>query len=273
MKPRGGCVRVEQGDLPADLAPAFGEVDRIAWDVETTGLDWRQERLATCQLFAEGVGVVMVRTADGYPRRLAALLEDPAVEKVFHHAPFDLRFMVHAWGIQPASIRCTKVASKLLTPDAPNETHSLQQLVARNLAHHHYSPGRGERQPVEAQGEDLAGHAEMGVESVEPGTVNFSWQLWRSRARRAVRRGVPGLQPGRDQRVSRQSRRCQPAALPDPAVDHDRCADGTVCDRAARVRGRRRRTGVRGGLQSGFPEASGVVPQPAGQPVGDGGTR
>ena len=133
MKPRGGCVRVEQGDLPADLAPAFGEVDRIAWDVETTGLDWRQERLATCQLFAEGVGVVMVRTADGYPRRLAALLEDPAVEKVFHHAPFDLRFMVHAWGIQPASIRCTKVASKLLTPDAPNETHSLQQLVARNL--------------------------------------------------------------------------------------------------------------------------------------------
>src|ERR1700761_9765130 len=82
----------------------------------------------------------------------------------------------------------------------------------------------------------LAGHAEMGVESVEPGTVDFSWQLWRCRARRAVRRGVPGLQPGRDQRVSRQSRRCQPAALPDLALDHDWCADGTVCDRAARGR-------------------------------------
>ncbi|MGH3247100.1 MAG: ribonuclease D [Trebonia sp.] len=133
MKTQKGSVRVERDDLPADLAAAFGEADRIAWDVETTGLDWRQERLATCQLFAEGIGVVVVRTADGCPGRLAALLEDPAVEKVFHHAPFDLRFMVHTWGVQPASIRCTKVASKLLAPDAPNETHSLQQLVARNL--------------------------------------------------------------------------------------------------------------------------------------------
>jgi len=133
MKAHKGGVRVEQGDLPADIAAAFGEADRIAWDAETTGLDWRQERLATCQLFAEGVGVVVVRTADSRPGRLAALLEDPAVEKVFHHAPFDLRFMAHAWDVHPASIRCTKVASKLLTPDAPNETHSLQQLVARNL--------------------------------------------------------------------------------------------------------------------------------------------
>lgn len=133
MTARSGGVRVEQGDLPIGLAAAFGKADRIAWDVETTGLDWRYERLATCQLFAEGVGVVVVRVGDGYPERLAGLLEDPAVEKVFHHAPFDLRFMVRGWDVQPASIRCTKVASKLLAPGAPNETHSLQDLVARNL--------------------------------------------------------------------------------------------------------------------------------------------
>lgn len=130
---RKDSVRVEEGDLPADLAAAFGRANRIAWDVETTGLDWRREQLATCQLFAEGVGVVVVKTAGGYPQRLAALLEDPAVEKVFHHAPFDLRFMVHRWDVHPTSVRCTKVASKLLAPDAPNEAHSLQQLVARNL--------------------------------------------------------------------------------------------------------------------------------------------
>lgn len=108
MKPHKDGVRIEQGDLPADLATAFEKVARIAWDVETTGLDWRQERLA-------------------------ALLEDPAVEKVFHHAPFDLRFIVHGWNVQPASIRCTKLASKILAPSAPNETHSLQHLVARSL--------------------------------------------------------------------------------------------------------------------------------------------
>lgn len=132
MKARSS-LRVEQGDLPIDLAAAFGKAGRIAWDVETTGLDWKQEKLATCQLYAEGVGVVVVRLNDGEPRRLAGLLADPAVEKVFHHAPFDLRFMVHEWHVRPTSVRCTKVASKLLAPDAPNETHSLQQLTARNL--------------------------------------------------------------------------------------------------------------------------------------------
>jgi ribonuclease D len=124
---------VVHGDLPAELATVFGAAPRIAWDVETTGLEWHRERLATCQLFADGVGVVLVSINDGKPPHLAALLENPSVEKVFHHAPFDLRFMVHAWDVQPASVRCTKVASKLLEPDAPNEAHSLQRLVARHL--------------------------------------------------------------------------------------------------------------------------------------------
>ena len=133
MKARNDGVRVVEGDLSETLATAFVEAGRIAWDVETTGLNWQQDQLATCQLFAERVGVVVVKVTGSHPGQLAALLEDPAVEKVFHHAPFDLRFMVHEWDAQPASIRCTKVASKLLAPGAPNETHSLQQLVTHRL--------------------------------------------------------------------------------------------------------------------------------------------
>jgi ribonuclease D len=124
---------VVHGDLRATMADVFAKVPLAAWDVETTGLDWRSDRLATCQLFSQHVGVVVVSLDNKPPSRLKALLEDPAVEKVFHHAPFDLRFMVHAWGAQPVSIRCTKVASKLLNPDAPNEAHSLQQLCLRYL--------------------------------------------------------------------------------------------------------------------------------------------
>ena len=67
------------------------------------------------------------------PSGCMALLGNPGVEKVFHHAPFDLRFMVHAWGSRPATVRCTKVASKLLEPRGPNDAHSLQQLVFRYL--------------------------------------------------------------------------------------------------------------------------------------------
>jgi len=69
---------------------------RIAWDIETTGLDWRREKIGTCQLFAEAVGAVVVSVGEDRPSALARLIEDNTVEKVFHHAPFDLRFMVSA---------------------------------------------------------------------------------------------------------------------------------------------------------------------------------
>jgi ribonuclease D len=132
---RGGADPgyVNRDDLPAELADAYGRAGRLAWDVETTGLDWRRDRLATCQLFADRVGVSIIRVAGSKPPRLIALLENPAVVKVFHHAPFDLRFMVRAWEARPASIRCTKVASKLLQPKAPPEAHTLQHLVLRHV--------------------------------------------------------------------------------------------------------------------------------------------
>ena len=132
MDPSG--VREAHEDLPPDMVGAFTRAGRVAWDVETSGLDWRTDRLATCQLFAEGVGVVVVSLGGERPTQLVALLEDSRVKKVFHHAPFDLRFMMHAWQARPASVRCTKVASKLLEPQAPNESHSLQRLCSRYLA-------------------------------------------------------------------------------------------------------------------------------------------
>lgn len=86
-----------RADLPPELVVAFGATPRVAWDVETSGLDWRSDRLATCQLFTPGTGPVVISLdpEEGKPLGLAALLADPKVEKVFHHAPFDLRFMVH----------------------------------------------------------------------------------------------------------------------------------------------------------------------------------
>jgi ribonuclease D len=126
-------VRVLSGDLPGNLADAFALSGRIAWDIETTGLDWRREKIGTCQLFSETVGAVLVSVGKDRPPALATLIEDSTVEKVFHHAPFDLRFMVSAWQVSPTAIRDTKVASKILDPAAPNETHRLQQLVGRYL--------------------------------------------------------------------------------------------------------------------------------------------
>lgn len=122
-----------QDDLPERAASAYRRAGRIAWDVETTGLDWRTDHLALCQLFSPSVGVSIIQVGDTIPPNLASLLSDTAVQKVFHHAPFDLRFMVSQWHVPVGSVKCTKVASKLLCPAAPNREHSLAFLVEMHL--------------------------------------------------------------------------------------------------------------------------------------------
>jgi ribonuclease D len=115
------------------LASEFGSVGRIAWDIETSGLDPRTDRIGTAQLHAPEVGTVIVQIGAAVPQRLCRLLADPTVCKVFHHAMFDLRFMVKQWDARLARIACTKIASKLLAPQLANNCHSLQSLLASHL--------------------------------------------------------------------------------------------------------------------------------------------
>jgi ribonuclease D len=120
-------------DLDEALASGFGSADCVAWDIETSGLDPGTDRIGTVQLHAPGLGTVIVQVGAVVPQRLCRLLADPAVCKVFHHAMFDLRFMVAHWGAQPARIACTKIASKLLSPQLAANCHSLQSLLESYL--------------------------------------------------------------------------------------------------------------------------------------------
>jgi ribonuclease D len=126
-------VLVLRGDLTDDLFNAIKRAGRVAWDIETSGLDWRCDRIGTCQLHADGVGTVVVQLADFVPDRLRDLLADAGILKVFHHAPFDLRFMTASWKTSAAALACTKIASKLLEPSVPPQEHSLQSLLGRHL--------------------------------------------------------------------------------------------------------------------------------------------
>ncbi|MGB8839645.1 MAG: ribonuclease D, partial [Aliidongia sp.] len=100
--------------------------------IETTGLDWRIERIGTIQIQVEDVTYV-VRVNGHTPRRLKALIEDPSILKILHHAMFDLRFLAYHWDVAPANVACTKIASKLVDPQIPCEDHSLAPLVRRYL--------------------------------------------------------------------------------------------------------------------------------------------
>ncbi len=127
-------VHLLQDDLTDDLLADFTGSNRVAWDIETTGLDWRLGRIGTCQLHADTVGTVLVQLhSERRPERLTRLLADEAVLKVFHHAPFDLRWMMSHWQMQAASVACTKVASRLLNPDPDSASHSLKYLLEQRL--------------------------------------------------------------------------------------------------------------------------------------------
>jgi ribonuclease D len=105
----------------------------VAWDIETSGLDWRTNEIGTCQLYTPSDSVaVIVQTNRNIPKRLGLLLSSGSVRKVFHHAMFDLRFMAHHWKVSPRNIACTKIASKLLDPSGGGE-HSLLPLLRNHL--------------------------------------------------------------------------------------------------------------------------------------------
>lgn len=126
-------VTLLDGDLSPRVSQALRAQASVAVDTETSGLDWSADQLLLCQLFSQETGPVLLRNVSGVPTRLAALMADPEVVKVLHHAPFDLRFLEAKWGIRTASVACTKAASKLLNPSAVHEEHSLKALSLRYL--------------------------------------------------------------------------------------------------------------------------------------------
>lgn len=118
-------IRLHQGDLPPDFTPGAA----IAIDTETLGLNPHRDRLCVVQV-SRGDGsadVVQIRPDDPVPERLAVVLADPKVVKIFHFARFDLAVLFKAFGVMPAPIYCTKVASKLAR--TYTDRHGLKDVV------------------------------------------------------------------------------------------------------------------------------------------------
>lgn len=133
MKGKGRSVEttITTGDISDSLAHSAKNHPRVAIDIETSGLDWTSDEIATVQIFFPESGCVnLVRVSQStIPQNLIELIQNGDVEKIFHHALFDLRFISSKWGAQPQNIACTKIASKLLWPDKNSDSHSLQALA------------------------------------------------------------------------------------------------------------------------------------------------
>lgn len=119
-------IRAHIGDLP-DLT--HYRVGAVAIDSETLGLDPRRDRLCVVQLSPGDGTADVVRIVPGQapPKNLLALLADPGIEKIFHYARFDMAVLFHTFGVMPAPIFCTKIASKLAR--TYTDRHGLKDVV------------------------------------------------------------------------------------------------------------------------------------------------
>ncbi|MBI3435863.1 MAG: ribonuclease D [Proteobacteria bacterium] len=121
-------IRLLRGDL-ADLS-RFGRA--VAIDTETMGLDPHRDRLCVVQVSAGdgGADVVQIPPGAADAPNLKRLLADPAIVKIFHFARFDLAALSRHFGVMPAPVYCTKIASRLAR--TYTDKHGLKDL-AREL--------------------------------------------------------------------------------------------------------------------------------------------
>jgi ribonuclease D len=122
-------IRFHKGDLAADIG--FGAI--VAIDTETLGLEVRRDRLCVVQLSRGDGSADVVQIAPGQTRapRLEALLADVNILKLFHFGRFDMATLCHAFGVMPAPVYCTKIASKIAR--TYTDRHGLKDLTRELL--------------------------------------------------------------------------------------------------------------------------------------------
>ena len=104
-------VKLYKDDLPAglDLGPV------VAIDTETMGLNPHRDRLCLVQMSSGDGNAHLVQFARGPFKapRLAAMLADPKVLKLFHFGRFDIAMLEHHLGVRCSPVYCTKIAARL----------------------------------------------------------------------------------------------------------------------------------------------------------------
>lgn len=136
-------VTLVKNDLPIEWLEAARIAKLVGCDIETSGLSKDTDRIATFQMYVPNHGTVMVRELLDYPTVLVTLMENARIQKIFHHAPFDLGFLLIKYKyMQPSRIADTKVAAKLLDPRKTIYKHPITQKGSHSLQtliHHHFN--------------------------------------------------------------------------------------------------------------------------------------
>ncbi|MFD1198334.1 ribonuclease D [Brucella gallinifaecis] len=123
-------IRFHKNDLP-DLE--HYQVDSVAIDTETLGLNPHRDRLCVVQI-SPGDGtadVIQIEAGQKKAPNLVKLLKDRSITKIFHFGRFDLAVLAHTFGTMPQPVFCTKIASKLTR--TYTDRHGLKEICGELL--------------------------------------------------------------------------------------------------------------------------------------------
>ena len=119
----------------ADIENAYARLsgsETLGCDTETSGLTAKYGRLFSIQ-FSDGSFNSLVPVSEGVKLgKLAELLANDRIIKIFHNAKFDLEFLSAA-GLETRNIFDTMIAEKVLTRGA-NQSSSLAETLYRYFA-------------------------------------------------------------------------------------------------------------------------------------------
>ena len=123
-------IRFHRQDLP-DLS--HYDVDAVAIDTETLGLNPHRDRLCVVQISPGDGSADVIQIAAGQKKapNLASLLRNRKITKLFHYGRFDLAVLHNAFGVMPEPVFCTKIASRLTR--TYTDRHGLKDICAELL--------------------------------------------------------------------------------------------------------------------------------------------
>ena len=126
-------IRFHKNDLP-NLD--HYNVDAVAIDTETLGLNPHRDRLCVVQLSPGDGSADVIQIAAGQRKapNLVALLRNRNITKLFHYGRFDIAVLFNAFGAMAEPVFCTKIASRLTR--TYTDRHGLKDICAELLGIH-----------------------------------------------------------------------------------------------------------------------------------------
>jgi ribonuclease D len=120
-------IRFHKNDLP-DLS--HYDVDAVAIDTETLGLNPHRDRLCVVQISPGDGSADVIQIAAGQKKapNLVSILRNRRISKLFHYGRFDIAVLYRTFGVMAEPVFCTKIASRLTR--TYTDRHGLKDLCA-----------------------------------------------------------------------------------------------------------------------------------------------